>query len=315
MIGSGLKKLAQKNAMKVTRGVGYGNLRGYAATLSEGSGYKQLVLTTKFPDQEKLQQLQDAVNGRNVTREFRVQKLSFAPNGVSVVFTDNPGTMKKIEAFFDWFFPLLEQSSATKADICTECGCQAIDGVWKLVDGVAFYMHAGCAEKLRRDISEEESTRREADTGSYLKGVLGAFGGAILGAIVWALVLSIGYVASVVGFIIGWLAEKGYNLLHGKQSKGKVVILILAVIVGVLLGTFLGECFSLAGSVISGEVTDVSYGDIPIWIALIFVLDSQYRAGVIVSALMGLLFAALGVYTLLRKTGKEVSGTKVIDLE
>lgn len=315
MIGSGLKKLAQKNGMKVTKGVGYGNLRGYAATLSEGSGYKQLVLTTKFPDQEKLQQLQDAVNGRNVTREFRVQKLSFAPNGVSVVFTDNPGTMKKIEAFLDWFFPLLEQSSATKADICTECGCQAVGGVWKLVDGVAFYMHADCAEKLRRDISEEESARREADTGSYLKGVLGAFGGAILGAIVWALVLSIGYVASVVGFVIGWLAEKGYNLLHGKQSKGKVVILILAVIVGVLLGTFLGECFSLAGSVISGEITDVSYGDIPLWIALIFAVDGQYRAGVIVNALMGLVFAALGVYTLLRKTGKEVSQTKVTDLE
>ena len=37
MIGSGLKKLASENGMKVARGVAYGALRGYAATLSEGN--------------------------------------------------------------------------------------------------------------------------------------------------------------------------------------------------------------------------------------------------------------------------------------
>ena len=39
MIGSGLKKYALENGLKVAQGVGYGSFRGYAATLSEGSGY------------------------------------------------------------------------------------------------------------------------------------------------------------------------------------------------------------------------------------------------------------------------------------
>lgn len=315
MIGSGLKKLAQENGMKVAKGVGYGSLRGYAATLSEGSGYKQLVVTTKFADQEKLQQLQDAVNQCNVTREFRVQNMSFAPNGISVVFTDSPGTVKKIEAFIDWFFPLLEGSSATKADICTECGCQVTGGVWKLIDGVAFYMHSSCAEKAQRDLCAQESARREADNGSYIKGFLGALIGSVLGAALWAVVMYFGYVASLVGFVIGWLAEKGYNLLHGKQGKGKIVILILVIIFGVVLGTLAAECISCAEMIGSGELADLTYGDIPVLILALLTVEAEYRNAVGLNILLGLLFAGLGVFTLLRKTGKAVTETKVIDLE
>ena len=62
MIGSGLKKFALENGLKVAQGVGYGNFRGYAATLSEGSGYKMIVLTTKFTDPEALQQLQQKMD-------------------------------------------------------------------------------------------------------------------------------------------------------------------------------------------------------------------------------------------------------------
>ena len=38
MIGSGLKKLAQKCGMTVSGGVAFGGLMGYASTFSEGSG-------------------------------------------------------------------------------------------------------------------------------------------------------------------------------------------------------------------------------------------------------------------------------------
>lgn len=48
MIGIGLKKLASENNMTVASGVAYGDLHGYAATLSEGAGYKLLVITTNL---------------------------------------------------------------------------------------------------------------------------------------------------------------------------------------------------------------------------------------------------------------------------
>ena len=127
--------------------------------------------------------------------------------------------------------------------------------------------------------------------------------------------LNLGYVASVVGLLIGWLAEKGYNLLHGKQGKAKVLILILAVIFGVLLGTFTADAITLAGMIGGGELPGFAMGDIPGIIMILLADDAEYRAATIGNILMGLLFAALGVFALLRKAGKAVSDTKYVELK
>lgn len=315
MIGSGLKKLAQENGMKVSHGVAYGSLRGFAATLSEGSGYKLIVFTTKFASLTDLDALNAAVNGRNITREFRVRKLDIAPNGISIVFHDNPGTMKKIYAFLDWFIPLMGTCGASGVDTCSECGGQMTAGCWKLIDGVAFHMHESCAESVRRDIAEETQTRKQEATGSYITGLIGALGGSAVGAVLWAIVLNLGYVASIVGLAIGWLAEKGYNLLKGKQGKAKVLILVVAVVIGVLLGNFAADAFTLMGMISDGELPGFVLGDIPALIAFLWAEDAEYRSATIGNILMGLLFAALGVFALLRKAAKEVADVKYIDLE
>ena len=315
MIGSGLKKLANENGMKVAKGVGYGSLRGYAATLSEGSGYKQIVLTTKFADPAKLQELQNKVNGRNIQRELRVRNMTFAPNGIGIVFNDNPGTMKKINEFIEWFWPLLDEAGASKWDVCTECGTPVTGGTWKLIDGIAYYLHPSCAEKVLRDLGEEEQARKDADTGNYLTGTIGAFLGAAVGSVLWAVVLYMGYVASIVGLAIGFLAEKGYNLLKGKQGKAKVFILILAIIFGVLLGNFASDAITLATMISGGELPGFGYVDIPALIVVLLMGEAEYLSATIGNILMGLVFAALGVFSLLKKAGREVSAAKVIDLE
>lgn len=314
MIGSGLKKFATENGLKVAKGVGYGSLRGFAATLSEGSGYKKIVLTTKFTDTQKLNELQAQLNGRNITRDFRVRSLNFTPDGVTVVFNDTIGTMGKIREFADWFFPLLAESSATTADICTECGTQITAGTWKLISGVAYHMHESCAQKNQRIIAEQEQAARDADNGNYLTGLLGALGGSALGAVVWAIVLNAGYVASLVGLLIGWLAEKGYNLLKGKQGKAKIAILVVAIIFGVVLGTFAADAITLAQIIGEGD-TFLTYGDIPGYLMALLSESEEYRGAVISNLLQGMLFAALGVVAILMQANKEVSGTKIVDLE
>lgn len=313
MIGSGLKKFATENGLKVAKGVAYGSLRGFAATLSEGSGYKMIVLTTKFTDAQKQNELQAQLNSRNITRDFRVRSLNFAANGISVVFNDTIGTMGKIKEFADWFFPLLAESSATTAEICTECGTPITAGTWKLIDGVAFHMHETCAQRNQRIVSEQEQAKRDADTGNYFTGLLGALGGAILGAVVWAIVLNLGYVAALVGLLIGWLADKGYDLLKGKQGKLKIVILIVAIILGVILGTLGGYGLMLAELINEGE-TYLTYADIPA--ALVVLMgEPEVLSEFGMNVLMGLLFAGLGVFSMLMQANKQVSGTKIDTLE
>lgn len=316
MIGSGLKKLAQENGMKVAKGVAYGSLQGFAATLSEGSGYKRIVFATKFTDVAQKDQLLNEANQVNIQRTYRVQELNVAPNAVQVTFQDTVGTMKKIGEFLGWFIPLLRKYGATPANVCTECGCEITDGRWLLVNETAFYVHAACAERLKREIADEEQAQKEQRKGSYGMGALGAFLGSTIGAVVWAIVLNMGYVASLVGLLIGWLAEKGYTLLKGKQGKGKIAILILAIVFGVVLGTVASDCFTLVGMINSGEMGGyITYGDIPALILYMLVMDSEYLTATLGNLVMGLLFAGLGVYSLLRKTNQEVADTKIIDLE
>lgn len=311
MIGSGLKKLAQNNGMSVSGGVAYGSLRGYATTMSEGSGWKRLDISTRFPEPGNQENFQRAVEAVNVQREYRVQNLGIGQRFISVIFLDNPGTMKKIEAFIDWFYPLLAENGATGANICTECGAEISVGSWHLIDGIAYHLHDSCADHIRRSIDEDNQQQKQADTGSYGMGVLGALLGAALGAVVWALILMAGYVASIVGLLIGWLAEKGYTLLKGKQGKGKVVILIIAVIFGVLLGTFAADFFSLVQMINSGELADFTVGEVPMLIVSMLLYSSEYLSTTLGNVAMGLVFAGLGVFALLRKTGKEVSGMKM----
>lgn len=314
MIGSGLKKLAGEYGMKVSNGVAYGSMRGYAATMSEGAGYKRIVLTTLIQDPVKLSALRQQFEGRDLLKEFRVQELEFGAKFINIVFHDNPGTMKKIYAFLDVFFPLLEASEATKADICVECATPAPDGKWKLIEGTAYCMHEQCAQKILRLVQAQEEAEKLGSRESYLTGAVGALLGTVIGAVVWALVLKMGYVASIVGLLIAFLAVKGYDLLHGKQGKGKLLILLVCVVSGVVLGTFGAYTYELMEMIGSGELPGMSYSDIPmLWSILLE--DSEFVSAALKDILMGLLFAALGAWRIMRQTGKQVAEFKMIDLD
>jgi hypothetical protein len=233
---------------------------------------------------------------------------------LQIVFLDNPGTMKKLRMFLEWILPLLRQYGATEVNTCAECGCELSGCRWILIDGVAYPMHSACAEKVKRDIAAEEEAQKQEIQGSYVRGAVGAFAGATLGAVAWAVVLMLGFVASLVGLLIGWLSEKGYTLLKGKQGKGKIVVLIAAIVFGVLIGTLGGYVASVYVEISKEAPGMLSFSDIPQLVEFLLVFE-ETKIAMIKDVLLGLLFAGLGVFALLRKAGKEVSGTKVIDLE
>ena len=315
MVGSGLKKLAAENGMEVAQGVAYGNLQGFAATMMEGSNIKILTFATRFPSEEQKNQMIQAANAVDISRTYRVQKLEFGLRTIQVVFTDTIGTMKKIRAFVEWFIPLLRQYGAFGWNVCAECGTEITAGRWALVNGIAYHMHDTCAEKVSREIEEDNTRQQEESTGSYASGTLGALLGSLVGSVLWAIVLGAGYVASIVGFVIGWLAEKGYNLFKGKQGKAKVAILIVAVIIGVIVGNFGFDAYTLLDMINSGELPGFEIADIPSLILLLLIEDSEYLSATLGNVAIGLLFAGLGVFSLLRKTSQDVAGQKYIVLK
>lgn len=317
MIGKALKKLAAENNMTVANGVAYGNLRGYAATLCEGSGWKRIEFSVRFSDPARKTEFLNATSGlgdKQLYKLYRVNLLGVSEKTVFAVFHDNPGTMKKIMAFLDWFVPLLDTYGASKAEYCAECGLEVAENCWIMVDGGCHHVHSACAEKVKREIEAVNQREKEERTGSYLSGALGAFLGAALGSVVWALVLFAGYVASIVGLLIGFLAEKGYDLLKGKQGKGKVAILILAILFGVVAGTLVVDVVTLVDMINAGELPGILVGDIPELMLTMFAESPEYLRATLANIAMGLLFAGLGVFSMLRRTSKEVADTKFVKL-
>lgn len=326
MIGQGLKKYAQQHGMKIARGVAYGSFCGYAATFCEGSGWKRIDVSTRFTDPAGRDALRTALAQQNLATQYRVKALEIFEDGICIVFLDNPGTMKKIEAFCQWFFPQLADYGAAGAELCSECGEPITDdGCWRQLHGVAHHMHQSCAQQLQEKLNAEEVQQQEEETGSYITGLIGALIGAVLGAVVWGVLLHMGYIASIVGFLIGFLAEKGYTLLKGRQGKGKVFILAAVTIFGVLLGNIGYDAVVLAAEiakyapeaaiVINGAEIPVTYSDIPMLIGRFFADDAEYRSGMLLNCLMGIAFALLGVWGILRKTKKETTAPKMIELE
>lgn len=326
MIGLAWKKFAKQHNMKIAHGIAYGNFQGYAVTLCEGADWKRIIVNTRFPDPDKRDAFRVAMAQENLTARYRVKNIEVLENVIGIWFLDQPGTMKKIEEFCQWFFPRLAEYDATGIDICSECGAPiGEDGCWQLMFENAWHMHKSCAENVQMQMDAEAAERLQADTGSYATGVIGALIGAVLGAVVWGVVLHMGFVASIVGFLIGFLAEKGYTLLKGKQSKAKVFIIAGATVFGVLLGNLgydavvwameIAKYAPDAAVVLNGTEIPVSYGDIPMLISYFLANDPEYCSATVLNCVMGIGFALLGVWGLLRKTKKETTDPKAIVLE
>ena len=305
MIGTGLRKLAQENSMQISNGVAYGNLKGYAATFSEGSGYKQITFAIVFSDPADKTRFMDAVcalDEKELFKKYRIRNIGVAPKGIALVFHDTIGTMGKIRECLDWILPLLKEHNAAGIDTCSHCGMPLTNGQWAMIDGTCFYVHSACADALEREVEQVNEEQKQNRTGSYVSGAIGALLGAALGAVVWAFVLSAGFVAALVGLLIGWLSDKGYCLMGGRQGRGKVAVLIVEVIFGVALGT-------LAADVIALTQAGVPFAEIPGWMAFYFE-NPEYISITVKNILMGLVFAGLGVFAMLRNAGKAVADTK-----
>ena len=98
-------------------------------------------------------------------------------------------------------------------------------------------VHPSCVQEMAAQIEAMES---QPKPGSVLRGAVGALLGALIGAIPWAIVFMLGYVTSLFGLLIGFLSNWFYGKFGGKNNKLRVVVVILALIIGVGVGQVAG---------------------------------------------------------------------------
>ena len=93
MIGTGLKKLANENGMKVANGLAYGTFHGYSAAFWDGSGTKTMMLSTSIQDANAKSEFFSRLGQVNYQKEYRVRELTPMDDGIVVVFNDTVGTL------------------------------------------------------------------------------------------------------------------------------------------------------------------------------------------------------------------------------
>lgn len=157
--------------------------------------------------------------------------------------------------------------------------------------------------------------------GSVITGTIGALLGAAIGAVAWAAVGMMGYIASIIGFVIAFLADKGYDLFKGRQGTIKMIVLIICVVLAVGAGT-LGSAIWDIHSVYNEELNSLTeiekkIYDIPTEKEFMIECfsDSEMHVALLKDAGLGLVFGILGSYGLIKaaKDGKKKQAAPVAD--
>lgn len=299
MVGKALKVYAAEKGLSVSNGMIYGNYRGFMLSMYEGNGWKSTAFAVRFPDETAMQAAVGFLNDKAVKKQYRIAGCETAVSCVSVTFSDNPGTMKRIREFIDVFCDKLVALGGVGVTHCSSCGMplDAGEGVPALMNGIVYYMHEGC---LQRDTASLVRTKEEtSQNGSVASGIIGALLGALLGAVPWAIAYYFGWFVALLGLVIGIAAKKGYELFHGKSCKAKGVVIIVATV----LGVFLGEAGAIIYAIYDMWLADPEIAAIGVTVldaAVTFFhtlfTDSSLIAEMIPDILFGLVFAGLGIY-------------------
>lgn len=149
--------------------------------------------------------------------------------------------------------------------------------------------------------------------GSVITGFIGALLGAAIGAVAWAAVGMMGYIASIIGFVIAFLADKGYDLFKGRQGTVKMVILIICVVLSVAAGTLGTAVWQIHNEYTEqiNALTDLEKKMYEIMTEGEFMkeilMDSEVQTSLIKDSALGLLFGILGSFGLISaaKNGKK----------
>ncbi len=319
MIGGQLKKLAREEGMELSRGYASGRLRGYSALLRDGMGTKELYISTGM-DPSQMQSLTDTLGGigeKQLMKLYRVQGYAIEPNTIGVIFYDNPGTMKRLRAFLDMFFPLMDQLGISRSAHCAYCGGALTEAEpWREMDGVPIRIHSSCTESFAIEDQLRVEQVKTEDNGTVMQGFIGAFLGALLGALVWAGIFCLGYITGLGGLLIGFFAVKGYDLLQGKQGKVKIIVVALCTIAGVLLGTVGGYAGTVLLMLLRGEFEGFAAGDFG-WVFPLIMAQEDVISELTRNLLLGLFFAFLGCFSLLRNLRKsdKTRARKITDIK
>lgn len=177
------------------------------------------------------------------------------------------------------------------APACSVCGAEGQHDFIR-ANEQPMAMCASCFNRLRQKADE---TRLQQHTGSLLSGLVGALLGSLISSVLWFGLSQAGFVASLAGFVMAWLANFGYTKLGGKRNRAAPFIIFSAVLVAIVIAELASVSLSISQDyeVPFLYVLGRSY--------LIFSEPQFWR-----SIAVGAVFALVGSFSILGKSWREI---------
>lgn len=290
------KRLAQLVSFSVHGDVAYGRMNGIFlnASISDMDGSCMIRAFVKREGGVDVSAADVFIAQRR--DKYKTAKASYDGQSLNVVIPNYLKlTIKIVADFLSDFSLFLSREGYRSA--CAFCDTGEALGYTAQEDKVMEVCPA-CHEKLAGILTGMKAEREES--GSYLRGAVGAILGGIVGIIPWVLIGLLGYVAALSGLIMSFLSYKGYLLFKGKRGRGMLFILIAVLIVFTYIAVIVNFCIDL-----NNYVNEQGYSiDAFELFKIVFVgpFDPvNFDTGAMWAQIgMGWLFAALGSFFFLR---------------
>lgn len=333
MIDSKLKRIAMENALAVEKDVVHGQAQGCLIALSvmpecyQMSVYVGHLITAQDSPLASTGAVAEFISGqavgdaryglikpaKSVSDGQVINPVSHNMDGSAVLvrFLKGSHALQHIQDFMADILPGV--APMTDPHACRLCA-QSVgteSTAWLLPDDTVVPVHSHCVEAQAPQAAPEPAKPYHTALA-----ILCAFIGALLGAVVWALVGMAGYIASIVGLLIGFLAIKGYDLANGRPGAVKTLTLIVCVILAVVIGTAGTVAIQLhqvyAEGVAELQSWEEARPELEFFGLVIpeLMQDDEFTGSLVKDLLLGWFFAILGCIGLLRTAGKRVSKRK-----
>lgn len=166
-------------------------------------------------------------------KELKLFRFEVFENAVLFAITGftYKGVIENYRKVFAEVTQFFTQIGVLDAEYCPICGDKMEEKVLSSINDVPVYLDAKCAEEKNAIMEKRDEEFKNAPN-NYLKGTLGAILGGLIGSVVWiAVVFFTKYISGLIALLIAVLASVGYDLLKGKPTKMKLVIVISTTII------------------------------------------------------------------------------------
>lgn len=286
-----IKQFFETKQMIIERESGYGIINGYETNLifnQYNSTSPVLLHISTFIPVENKQIISDTINNMNV----KFLNFNFTPYGLLIGLNDL--TIKKLvnrlDDILNSIYAILNDFGAKTAEYCPNCG-EAFNENKKIciIDGLKITIDNSCVEKINQEINNANNEFDKLPN-NYIKGFIGALGGALVGAIVSVALYYLGFISAISAFVAIILGVKFYQKMGGKPNKVMILITTITTVVVLILATFGIYYFSASSLASENGFTSTGFKAFKDMMTV-----SNFKSGFISDMIMTVLFTVIGI--------------------